>query len=540
MGSMKDLARDNSRPNGSSPVAISARRMRAPDAEVARVGRPESDESAGHTARKANNARTTRAPPAPAVPRPAPERRARRTVARSVAPAQRAVRIFVSHSVKYYHLAKGVASALKSLQFQVPLEVLVCEEMQGGTEWLVWINRELRDADILLLLYPHDNMDMAWCSYEKGRFDRDDDRDRHRRRATLCIKNVDIPKPPPVFEQYQAYSANVPGIRKFLTELFAKGDFTGGEPINAEVDQVSSEYCKRADAAAADIAQLFARARVKDLLFERRIVIRIDGEDEQAGSTLDHATVEGNEGGLGLFDIAPQGAIGWRGFRERLKNAMPWPVDLENALPSIRSGLLPPSLSPFRASDGKIYLPVVPRCEMVAQKLREIVVIFVPADSDNLRRMLDWLPPAAMPDGWVGLVRLLKLMARARWETLEPCFQEAKFRAPDADRCKTLASSVLAGLTRLSADAENQGFNGISRFRAIFDVSMHGDLDRAGEEYLAAANDLRDNVVADATDLANKLARLLSNNAAYIQISSQQFSRLVGGLQSMTPHDAGA
>ncbi len=444
-----------------------------------------------------------------------------------------AVRIFLSHSTKYQDLAKSLADALKGLQDQVPVEILLCEEMQGGSDWLEWINRELRSADILLLLYPHESMDMAWCSYEKGRFDRND----QGKRSVLCIKNVDIARPPPVFEQYQAYDADVAGIRKFLSELFAKGDFTEGRPLNAGVDQVMSEYCKRADAAATDLAQQFARVRVKDLLFERRLAITIASDDE--GSLLDSATVQGNEGALGLFDMSPQSCIGWQGLRERLAEKMDWPRDLEKALPSIRSGLLPPSLSPFRASDGKIYLPVIPRTEMVAQKLRTIVVIFVAADSDNLRRMLDWLPPAAMPEGWIALVRLVKLMLRARWDVLEPRFQEARYRAPDTRRCAELRTAVLTDLERLSVDAQNQGFNGLARFRAVFDHALSPDLDRVSDEYLAALQALKVDTPTGATDLAAGLARLLANNAAWIQLVAKQFSLLSGELDSTVPEVPG-
>ena len=446
------------------------------------------------------------------------------------APAVVGVKIFVSHSTRFRDLAKATASALASLQSQVPVEVLLCEEMQGGSEWLDWINRELRSADILLLLYPHESMDMAWCSYEKGRFDRDE----HGKRSVLCIKNVDIVKPPPVFEQYQAYDADFSGIRRFLTELFAKGDFTGDTPINAEVDRVASEYCKRADAAATDLAQQFAKARVKDLLFERRLVISMTSDDDQ-DSMLDTAAVQGNEGALGLFGMASQAYIGWQGLRQRLADQMDWPGDLETALPSIRAGLLPPSLSPFRATDGKIYLPIIPRTEMVAQKIRTIVVIFVPADSDNLRRMLDWLPPAAMPDDWIGLVRLVKLMVRARWDVLEPTFQEARYRAPDPERCAEILKMVVMGMDRISIDAQNQGFNGLARFRAIFDASLFPELDRAGEAFQSAMDELKGAGATNASDLSARLARLLANNATWIQLAAKQFSILTGALNATIP-----
>ena len=74
--------------------------------------------------------------------------------------------------------------------------------------------------------------------------------------------------------------------------------------------------------------------------------------------------------------------------------------------------------------------------------LKELALIFVAADRDPLRRMLDWWLPAAMPDPVATLVRLVRMMFRARWDVLEPAYQETmRYRAPTPERCAEMTVS---------------------------------------------------------------------------------------------------
>ena len=59
-------------------------------------------------------------------------------------------------------------------------------------------------------------MDIGWCNYELGRF-------YDGKRKIVCIKNTDIPQPPPAFQPYQAYDADEAGILEFIDELFVSG-----------------------------------------------------------------------------------------------------------------------------------------------------------------------------------------------------------------------------------------------------------------------------------------------------------------------------
>src|SRR5438309_5856845 len=133
-----------------------------------------------------------------------------------------AVKIFVSHGTRYSEIAKSLKLSLQALEAEtLLLDIKISEEMAGATDWRQWIEDNVRTADVFLLLYPHASMDMGWCNYELGRFY---DQKRH----IVCIKNTDIPKPPPAFQPYQAYDADEAGLLKFINELFVLGTFTDG------------------------------------------------------------------------------------------------------------------------------------------------------------------------------------------------------------------------------------------------------------------------------------------------------------------------
>src|ERR1700752_3411309 len=97
--------------------------------------------------------------------------------------------IFVSHSSKYADLAQGLKRSLKALELNARLNIQISEEMAGATNWREWIENNVRSADVFLLIYPHVNMQMEWCNYELGRF-------YDEKRPVVCLKNIDIEKPP--------------------------------------------------------------------------------------------------------------------------------------------------------------------------------------------------------------------------------------------------------------------------------------------------------------------------------------------------------
>ena len=134
------------------------------------------------------------------------------------------VKIFLSHNTKYIDLATYLKNSLHALEIKpsTQLDIKISEEMAGATDWRQWIEDNVRSADIFLLLFPHASIDMSWCTYELGRF-------YDGKRKIVCIKNTDIPNPPPPFQPYQAYEGDEAGILKFIHELFV----SPGRPFDA-------------------------------------------------------------------------------------------------------------------------------------------------------------------------------------------------------------------------------------------------------------------------------------------------------------------
>ena len=224
------------------------------------------------------------------------------------------LKIFVSHNTKYVDIAKSLKLSLQALESKTRLDVKISEEMAGATDWRQWIEENVRSADIFLLLFPHASMDIGWCNYELGRF-------YDGKRKIVCIKNTDIPQPPPAFQPYQAYDADEAGILKFIDELFVSGTFTDGIPLNKDVGQITGNLYERAQSVANELAQKFAQARVREQLYERRIVLSVR-YDETKRFDAEASTIEGNADGLNLLGLGQVATVPWSTVRQSIGEAV--------------------------------------------------------------------------------------------------------------------------------------------------------------------------------------------------------------------------
>jgi hypothetical protein len=424
------------------------------------------------------------------------------------------LKIFVSHETRYSEIAKHLKLSLQALEADPPLlDIKISEEMAGTTDWRQWIENNVKSADMFLLLYPHATMNMGWCNYELGRF-------YDGRRPVACIKNIDIPQPPAAFQPYQAYDADEAGLLKFIRELFVIGTFMEGKAINPAIGRLTDPYYQRAKEVASELAQKFAEARIREHFYERRIVISIRYDDAQRFDP-EASTVQGNSDGLHLLELDSIAEISWSAVRQSLDKTFDWPKELEQALPSIIKGSLPPALSPFFKSNN-IYIPVIAKAESGDGVVRSLVLILITAEAPRLRRLLDWSLPARVPDAFAFLVQLFRLLFRARWEILEPPYQEARFRAPSAERCAELACSVLAEYDQMQRDAETQGMVGHEQFRMSFHRDFRADVDTYSEEWLQLINHLRTAPADNPEELSRQLKDLLDNNTKWLDVSAKQ------------------
>ena len=218
------------------------------------------------------------------------------------------VKIFLSHNTKYIDLATYLKNSLHALEIapSTQLDVKISEEMAGATDWRQWIEDNVRTADIFLLIFPHASIDMSWCTYELGRF-------YDGKRKIVCIKNTDIPSPPPPFQPYQAYDGDAPGILKFINELFVKGTFTDSKPLNPKVGLAGEETYAKAESIARQLAQKFAQARLREQFYEWRIVLSVRYNATNQFDP-DASTVQGNAEGMQLLGFNETQTVSWSRF----------------------------------------------------------------------------------------------------------------------------------------------------------------------------------------------------------------------------------
>ena len=427
--------------------------------------------------------------------------------------------IFVSHGTKYADIAKTLKRSLLEVKSSKLLSVKLSEDMPAGREWRQWIDDNVRTADVFVLLYPHTTMDMGWCNYELGRFYKSDDN-------VVCIRNTDIPKPPPVFEPYQSIEANQAGLIKFMKDLFVTGALTKGEVLNPNVAKVSSEDGTLVNDLASQLAEKFAAARMDEQLYERRLVISIKYASP-GKLDPDNSIIEGNDSGLNLLGFHYMPGMKWSDVRSLLVTSSEWPLELESAMPAIAAGQLPPPLSPFRSPSG-IFIPVIVRAEIVDRVLRQVFVIFVPADPERLRPLFEGSSlPIGMPANLKSLIHVLRLVFRARWDILEPRRAEATYENPSKERCAEIARVVLADYQQLTRDLATLNLKGDDAFHELFEEELWKDIDAYGKEWLELTRRLNAELPDNAEELARVLTELRNNNAKWMNISAMQFTRAV-------------
>jgi hypothetical protein len=435
----------------------------------------------------------------------------------SIAP----LKIFVSHSSKYVELARSLKLSLQALEADAQLDIRISAEMTGATDWRDWIEKNVRSANVFLLVYPHERMEMNWCNYELGRF-----YDPAGHIAT--VMNIDIEKPPPAFEPYQAYRGDAGGLLKFLNELFVTGVFTSGRPLNPAVGQLANNFSARARSVANELAQQFAQARVRDQFYDRRIVISLQYTNQDFDPV--RTTVEGNPDGLGLLGLHNEATVSWSAVRTSLGSEHEWPAQLERSLSAVALGALPPSLSPFqRARD--IYIPVITRAESVDKVLRQVVIIFVTVAREQMQSLLDWVTPPAMPDLPASLIRLVRMIFRARWDILEPHLTEAKFRAPSKERCANIVESIVYSYDQMRRMSEQNGGAGLAKLYGVFDKTLRPRLEELITEYGEAMQAFNALPAESGQEIVNRIERLQINNAHWLQLAAMQFSIFVNDLK---------
>jgi hypothetical protein len=273
---------------------------------------------------------------------------------------------------------------------------------------------------------------------------------------------------------------------------------------------------------ARQLARKFAQARLREQFYEWRIVISVHCDaanqfDPQA------STIQGNADGFQLLGFSEAATVPWSTVRRTIGDPDAWPSVLEQAIPSITAGSLPPALPPFLVS-GTVYIPVIVRAQSVDDVLKELVLIFVAVETDRLRHLLDWSLPKGMPDAFAMLVRLVRMMFRARWDILEPRYQELKYHSPTPERCAEIARCVLSDYGRMQQDSQTQGITGIDKFYGLFSRELRPEVEACGDEWVQLTDALRAAPPENSSALAGRLKALRDNNAKWLKLAARQLA----------------
>ena len=431
------------------------------------------------------------------------------------------VNIFASHSHEYEDLAREFKREVESIQARIPLKVSIYEEMFGGRKWRPKLQTELQQAHILVLLYPHAEMKLSWCSYELGMFHGAGDR------PIVCIRNTDINVPLDISDEWQDYLADAAGIRKFFLELFVEGAFTSGAPICPDSTAAGSEVRARIEDASTRLSRSFERARIKRDFYVQRICIESQDDPSVSfdlESNLDRAIITGEERALQVLSLNANAK--WIALLARMEQGPSppqWPHELTEAFKTIKSGPIPPPLTPFRSEDGKVYLPVITRADSIDNQVRKVYLIFVEANPRKMQSFFDiWVPYGDAAATWTVLIRSTLILLRARWKTIVPILLEVRSVRDDEEAAGRLMAKVRSGIDAI--DKEFRDVNLMESYREILDHTMESEGHALDDEYFTIKRDIRSATAPYANCLPELVERWTSNNTRHIRFVAHLFT----------------
>ena len=120
-------------------------------------------------------------------------------------------RVFISHKVSGHG---GAAEAIKhELENYAPdkLKIFASPALSPGVKWRPKTLKEIETADLFILLYLVEGLDMDWCLYEAGYFEKTG-------RKLICVTNPGRSLPGPL-ETRQRLEATERGVERLLKAI---------------------------------------------------------------------------------------------------------------------------------------------------------------------------------------------------------------------------------------------------------------------------------------------------------------------------------
>lgn len=132
------------------------------------------------------------------------------------------LRVFVSHKTGTHgNAAKVLARILRDLSDEDKLKIFVSPEIGAGVAWSEEIHEELKNTDILIILYlaEGENVKMGWCDYEAGFFAGiSSSSEKTKTKIIPVLKDRTTVHGP--LSKYESIQVNEEGINKLLRTIF--------------------------------------------------------------------------------------------------------------------------------------------------------------------------------------------------------------------------------------------------------------------------------------------------------------------------------
>jgi len=217
-------------------------------------------------------------------------------------------RVFVSHKVSGHgKAAKKIKRELEN--YSDKLKIFVSPALSPGIAWNPKVLEEIERADLFVMLYLVQGVEMDWCLYEAGYFEREALKTN---RKLICVTNPGSNLPGPL-ETRQRIEADPAGIEQLLKAIFTD------EKKPVRPDLLSRENSDTLNRLIGFI--LKELGPVKRLALTPRMWITISGTEQiekiKAGEIPSEVRLEGESDALKEFGVGAEAGITLGEFFEK-------------------------------------------------------------------------------------------------------------------------------------------------------------------------------------------------------------------------------
>lgn len=277
-------------------------------------------------------------------------------------------KVFISHKQPDEASAIAIRDALA--QFSGDLEFFISgDSIHAGEDWNARLRTELRDSDLLLLLFTEPTRDWDWCLYEVGLFTKlDSEVDE----PVVCIYPPDGEPPSPLVS-LQGVTGSLESAANFVRSFIKTTDITRRErPLNANITE------EQVNAAAEVICAQFD-ANVQPYYMCHRVLLDLPVElGDEESIPLDARILEASEGTMALFGRLGDTQTWGELIQSHVEAGARWIDELDHVFGDACAGRVSSTTThTFRAYDrAHIFRPELYRVDKKGRRPTSAVVMF--------------------------------------------------------------------------------------------------------------------------------------------------------------------